>query len=564
GIAALLDLEPIAQVDLPPRMAHQLDQMYRTQLDDIPTITAPAADAPRLCVIDTGVARGHPMLQSAVGETAAFPPALGDGLDVQGHGTGVAGIALYGDVEQSRRLGEFRPRVWLDAARVTNAAGGYDDERLIASQMKEAVAYFAGRGCRLFVLAQGDPRLVYRGGRLSSWAAMLDSLAREHDALIFVAAGNHYGDLGAEPYPACLANEDARLIEPATAINVLTVGAISASGSPSLSQRFPGDVSPRPVADPGLPAPFTRRGPGLGGAIKPDLIHYGGNFTFDPRTGTYGPDAGLGVVTLHWRHADRLFTVEHGTSMSAPRAAHVAAAVAQRFPGASANLWRALVVGSATWPQGASEALRLPDGISPYHLMGYGVPDDERAAWSTGARATMIAESEVTLGQFHTYPVPIPREFRETGGERRLSVTLAFDPPVARRFQSRYAGNRLTFDLIRGMDPEAVIAAYAKPVTDEHADDLPKIPDRNRCGLEPGPQARSRATVQRGTWRINRNASLDYREPFWLVVRCLPNWQSRQESQRYAVVVTLEHVNEGVQLYAALQARVRAMVRARA
>jgi len=562
GIPALLGVEPIYQVDLPPRLAHSADEVRLAGIDDVSEIGEPAAEAPRLCVIDSGVARGHPLLEQVVEETTACPVSLGDGLDVHGHGTEVAGVAVYGDVEGARRSGRFLPRVKLDSARVTNAEGRYDDERLIASQMDEAIRTFAAKGCRLFVLAQGDDRLVYRGGRMSSWAAMLDNLAREHDVLILVSAGNHDPDLTRQAYPMCFEDAAARIIEPAPAVNVITVGAISAGGLPRLAQRYPGDVPPQPVAGPGQPAPFTRRGPGLRGAVKPELVHYGGNYSHDPRQGRYGPDAGLGVVTLHWNYLERPFTISHGTSLSVARAAHAAAAVAERFPQASANLWKALLVDGAKRP-GGTEDLALPEDVAIEDLVGYGLPDEERSLWSSDARVTMFAQDELAMDRFHMYGVPIPREFRDTGGDRRVSVTLAFDPPVARRYQSRYTGNRMSFDLIRGMDPDAVIAAYAKPSEDVDAEDLPDVPDSKRCLFFPRPQRRGAGTVQRGVWQIKRNTALHYDEPFWLLVRCLRNWQPFPELQRYALVVTLEHLNPDVRLYAALEARVQAMVRAR-
>lgn len=69
--------------------------------------------------------------------------------------------------------------------------------------------------------------------------------------------------------------------------------------------------------------------------------------------------------------------------------------------------------------------------------------------------------------------------------------------------------------------------------------------------------------MQKGCWRIKQSTALDYREPFWLVVRCLPNWQSEGDVQRYAVVITLLHFKEGVPLYTALRTRVQEIARAR-
>ena len=109
------------------------------------------------------------------------------------------------------------------------------------------------------------------------------------------------------------------------------------------------------------PSPFTRIGPGVGGAIKPDLIDIGGTLVFDSavarlRDGRDLPSAG--VVTLYHQFLDRLFTSGSGTSYAAPLVAFKAAQILARFPNASANLIRALLINAAHVPGEAYAKLR--------------------------------------------------------------------------------------------------------------------------------------------------------------------------------------------------------------
>ena len=102
------------------------------------------------------------MLAPAIGYTQGIPNHLGDGLDQHGHGTMVAGIALYGDVQACIEKRTFEPPFYLYGARVTNAQNTFDNEKLIVNQMREAIEYFHNEyGCRVFNISLGDLNLVY-------------------------------------------------------------------------------------------------------------------------------------------------------------------------------------------------------------------------------------------------------------------------------------------------------------------------------------------------------------------------------------------------------------------
>jgi hypothetical protein len=90
---------------------------------------SPPIEAFGVLVIDSGVQRGHPLIAPALGDAEVFPdpnytfitggPDDGDQTN-GGHGTGVSGVAIYGDVRQSFEERSFQPEVWLFSARVTN------------------------------------------------------------------------------------------------------------------------------------------------------------------------------------------------------------------------------------------------------------------------------------------------------------------------------------------------------------------------------------------------------------------------------------------------------------
>lgn len=125
---------------------------------------------------------------------------------------------------------------------------------------------------------------LYAGGKITPWAAVLDELARELDIVIIVAAGNYRipAELAEEhfrDYPRYLIAPHVRILEPATAVIPLTVGALAESAA--VPTRAAGNVGLQPVAGEGEPAPFTRCGPGVNDVVKPELCEFGGNLLFD-------------------------------------------------------------------------------------------------------------------------------------------------------------------------------------------------------------------------------------------------------------------------------------------
>jgi hypothetical protein len=166
AIQELLNVEVVASVDEPP-------------LNGVPE------DAPLIGVIDSGV-NAHPFLEDILVGSIGVPETLGT-ADDWGHGTRVAGVAVLGDLRAQLAAGTLDRGARLCSAKVINAHGRFDDRRVVPSQMREALTTLHARfDCRIFVLSLGDPKLPYGGGKVGSWAATLDELARE---LIVLSVG---------------------------------------------------------------------------------------------------------------------------------------------------------------------------------------------------------------------------------------------------------------------------------------------------------------------------------------------------------------------------------------
>lgn len=277
---------------------------------------------------------------------------------------------------------------------------------------------------------------------------------------------------------------------------------------------------------------------------------------FDPVTCDLkdGKDwATAGMLTTHHRAFDRLFTACSGTSIAAPRVAFRAAQLLYRFPAASANLLRALLVGAADVPEGARQRLAPLGADATTRICGHGIVDLERAAYSDDARVVLYAEDRLALDHFAVYRVPIPREFQTEPGDRTIRVTLAYDPPV-RHNRSDYRGVKMDFRLVRGTSSQEIFEHYRRRTEAEGP--VPELPTRLLCDLQPGPQERELSTVQTAKVVFRKNIS-NYGDDYYLVIRCAAAWsQDHVADQRFAVVVEVSH-QAALRLYERVRQRVR-------
>ncbi len=560
AIRQLLEREEVATVDLPPRPDLSIGGSPDPDITEIGERFAPPESGVRIGVVDTGVNSGHPLLEQVV--IGSFGVAGEPSSDENGHGTAVSAIAAYGDIESMLAHGELRPRFQIASARVVNAHGGFSDKELAPEVVEVAIRRLNSEfNCRVvnLSLCDKDRPVKYRG---SLWSEVLDDLARELDIVIVVAAGNNdhssltdaHEERIVDIYPAYLHDAANRILDPSGALNVLTVGSLAHVNG--LSEED--GVEVRPLAAFNEPSPFTTVGPGTYGAIKPDLVDYGGTAVFDGlvgrlRSAKHRP--ATGVLSLHHEYTERLFSTFSGTSFAAPLIAHKAALLLQKFPEASANTIRCLLAISAEQP---AEAMAKLGAIHPRHVgavLGYGHSDIESALFSEDGRVVLTAQGSLVHDQFAIYEVPMVEEFQETAGTREIRVALAFDPPV-RRTRKDYIGVQMQFDLIRGSDVDTVFHAYRELQKDDDGkleDTPPGLAGRQYCVFSPSINLRKVGTLQCGTFTARQNIT-KYGDTYFLVVRCVGRWAEPNEEQAYSLAVMLRH-SEEMRLYEQLRER---------
>jgi hypothetical protein len=377
---------------------------------------------------------------------------------------------------------------------------------------------------------------------------VIDDLARELNVVIVVPTGNagvHFdgrmpsGFHILDDKPKHFFDEGHRLSEPGPAALALTVGAVALSEAPA---ELPGRIGWRVTSSAGEISSFSRSGPGLGTSAKrlnkPDMVHYGGNVVIDDLGQARLSDPGAGIVTTSYRGGSgRIFASVNGTSYAVPAVARIAADVLDAYPDASANLVRALVASSARPPE---PALAHTEAHKRGMLYGLGLPSRKRAISSTRRRVTLTYDGSLPNDTVQIHPLALPEIFRRgSGGERTISVALAFDPPV-RRQRREYVAASMKVDVFRDIDSEDLREMLARQLRDDSRE---LITDRRRLDLGPGSNSFSNSTLQVRHWKA-RNSFVNDDEVFYVAVthkaqtwaRNNPNY----ESQSYALTVTLE------------------------
>ena len=561
----LLNHRDVRTVDLLPRLGLE-PGLVLTSVQDLEEVPAPPDAAPAVVVLDSGLTSGHPALAPAVGDTASFLDGLGAD-DEHGHGTFVGGIALYDQVEECLRNRSFVPVLRLFSGRILDEQNR-SDPQLIENQVENAVRYFVDEyGCRVFNLSYGDKNKPYRGRHVSGLAVTLDALSRELGVLFVVPTGNlEVGDEGApddwrSEYPTYLTGPDATLLDPAPALNALTVGSLAREDIGQQQLNWPDDPAYRAVATTNQPSPFTRHGPSVNAAVKPDLVDYGGNLIVDVRAG-HGAQRPAGVVsTSHAFATGNPFKMDAGTSFAAPRVAHAAARFLGELPNASIDLCRAMLVAHARAIPDCTTL--LPDANDERRVVGYGLVDRSALYRSLENCVSLWAEESIQNDRHHFYEVPVPAEFWSPGRRsREITVALAYRPAV-RTTRIDYRAASISFKFVQAASLSDVVRMFNRAVDRSDTEHVAERTARRRFTE----QVRSRGTVQASTWTFTQPSEAVKRSSWFVVVtRRDPPWGNNLSSgrERYALTVTIsDRAAVNARLYARIEAQLRQRVRVR-
>lgn len=582
----LLEMPEVKEIDRPARPAFEHIELFQADVGGMEIPTQAPNDLVGIVVLDSGVAGQHPLIAPTLGDAQAFPDTLrrrviagpADGT-ADGHGTGVCGVAAYGDLLAAYRARRFVPTAQLFSGRVTDDNNEYDEEVLLESQLQQAIDYFLNTyaQARIVNISLGDVNKVYADGYQTRFAAAIDDLAyryADRGILIVVSSGNLQANAHLAPedirnrYPTYLLEPEARLIDPATAALAVTVGGIGIG--PEANRYWDADVQIPVAGQAGFPSPFTRTGKGVDGAIKPEVVEAAGDWILDR---TRLRDSGIVTTGKNFAQG-QLLVVRAGTSFAAPKVANLAAQLMRRYPGYSSNLIRALIAHSAQVPSAKPPAWNdLDDSAEEIlRVYGYGQPSLERALDAAQNEPWLLYDGQIESDTFRLFELPeLPEEFLSERGRRIIRVTLAFDPPTRPTRKDSYLGFAMDFTLYRNVNAETLANAYRswdRNERDQLDDGVP--PGRTdlagkKINLQPSSTKRNGGTVQSAWIEIVKQGwTYTPGTPLYLAVVCQKTWAPVEIThQRFAVVMSLFHEKEDLDLHARLRQRIQLFVRER-
>lgn len=547
-------------------------------------VVQPPANAPAVCILDSGVTRLHPLIAPALSaaDQHAYQAAwgVGDSAFWGGHGTQMAGSALYGclyDVLPGG--GQLVLNHRLESVKILPHAGS-NDPSLYGKVVEDAVVAVenvAPHRQRVFCMSVTSSVGLARG-RPTSWSAAIDQLAYGQGAtqrLFILSAGNIRDDILAAEYPD--RNDLAECESPTQAWNALVVGACTEkvalvhpdfAGWEVLAPA--GDISPSSRTS----TIWDRQWP-----IRPDVVFEGGNMAHDRANPADTPND-LQLVTTHFRPEMRMFDAFGDTSAATAQVSRMAAQIIANEPARWPETVRGLIVHSAEWTgqmRNRLNAAATPtERRSLLRRYGWGVPSLDRALNSAKNDATLVVEDvllplkrvrSVTSSRnmnLHELPWPKVRleELGQQDVEMRVTLSYFIEPNPGERgwgMKHRYTSHGLRFAVKHSLES---IAQFRTRINKAAADDVDA--ETPLQGLADhwvwGPQLRDKGSLHSDVWR-GTGAELAERGViaiypvggWWKSNTTLGRWD---RAARYTLIVTLRAPDVEIDLHAEIAAEI--------
>jgi hypothetical protein len=590
---------PVAEIRRPEFVDTVEDLQANEQdeyvLDLVDRVTPAPSGAPVVCHLDTGVLQGHVLLSGSL-DPGDMHTIIGTSTnDVEGHGTSMAGLALYGDLDEilmGSQAIQLQHR--LESVRIKPGKG---EPLLNPLDFGTATAYaitlpeITAPRPRVFCLPISTP--PDSPGEPTLWSATVDALAAGTDVvrdgdqfrllstpdpaaarLIVVAAGN------VDNYELDHRTEsDTSAIEdPAQAWNALTVSAYTELDDGPTDPTYAGWT---PLAEAGGLSPHSRTSVLFASRqwpIKPDICMEGGNVLTNGSTGFEDKHPLLSLRSTGTAN-DLALISANATSAAAAQASRLAALVMARYPSYWPETVRGVLTHAAEWtPTMRTEITNEQSKTQRLNVLrryGWGVPAEDSVLHSSEQAVTLVNQDEFTpfhgskysMRHFRLHTLPWPSEaLTEIGdAEVRLRVTLSYfiEPAPSRRGWRRryaYASHGLRFDLQNSLETQAEFIRRVNRDAERDEEGAGR-PSSGTDRWLIGPNQRNLGSLHQDEWSgtghelAASNSLAVYPVGGW--------WKNNGRADRtslpvrYALLVSLRTEHQGIDLYTPIATELR-------
>ena len=553
-----------------------------------------------ICILDSGINSGHPMIAPALApeDMHTVNPKWGThDHHSRGHGTRMAGIAIYGDVQ-----GAIESNLTIEVRHKLESAKMLPPDKEEGTPTK-LWGYMTAQGIyRAEIQAPQRKRIVCMAvtandardrGRPTSWSAQVDQLAAGSDnpdagdngvrRLILLSAGNIDEPEQWKNYPT--SNATSEVHDPAQSWNALSVGAYT-----NLTQiTHPAWAGYRPIALPGSLSPcsttsctWPARWP-----IKPEIVMEGGNVAISPG-GVASDIDDLQLLSTWHKPSEGHFAVFGDTSAATAHAAYLAACIYAEYPDLWPETVRGLLVHSAVWTEAMKEQFKVGPGKGTYKQLlrscGYGVPQLDAALYCLRNRLTLVSEAQIqpfekkvekkgsryVTKDLHYYELPWPKvELEQLGGmEVKLRITLSYfiEPgpgEVGWKDKYRYASHGLRFDLNKPSESKEEFLKRVNVQARAEDEDAPGTSSPSEYWLL-GSQQRDVGSIHSDIWTGTAAALASSN---LIVIRPAVGWWRERHHlghvnrlARYSLIVSIETPTTDVDIYTRIAAQITAQI----
>lgn len=499
--------------------------------------------------------------------------------DNNGHGTNLAGIAAYFNLEDIlQSTGNFKINHDLESAKILPDKGQNEPELYghITDQVTNLLKINRQNNKRIICLATTTNQS--NDGKPSSWSAAIDNqIYNEDEKLVFlISAGNTTQEENDQ-----IGYFDASMVHciesPGQSWNALTVGAYT--DKITLTENVKGG---QPLADAGDLSPYsststlwdTNKWP-----IKPDIVCEGGNLIKDAFNSMQCDD--LSLLTAHNKPADRIFDTIWGTSAAVAQASFIAAEIQAEYKDYNAETIRGLMVHSADWTDKMKERFikngKKTEYLNLLRTYGYGIPNLSKAIKCHNNRVNMIVEDEIQpytkekstikLKEMNLHKLPWPKEVLLNLGEEnvKMRVTLSYfiEPlPGERGWKDKYkyASCNLRFEVNNSDENEEDFKKRINKLMREDNEDKGNgSSGSDRWTL--GKNNRCLGSIHSDIWE---GTAADLSQSNYIAVYPISGWWKEKNKLekynnkiRYSLIISLETPNQEIDLYTPIVTKIK-------